>query len=85
MIKINALPIIDMIATGKKIAEKRVNAGYSVRQLQKILGFSTPQAIYKWQRGESIPSIDNLAVLSAVLDVKIDDIIIYKKPEETDK
>ena len=31
--------------------------------------------------GESLPSIDNLAVLAAVLNVKMDDIIVYKTPE----
>lgn len=78
----STLPVIDLIATGQNIAKKRKHAGYSVRQMQKILGFSTPQAIYKWQRGESLPSIDNLAVLAAVLNVKMDDIIVYKTPED---
>ena len=77
----STLPVIDLIATGQNIAKKRKHAGYSVRQMQKILGFSTPQAIYKWQRGESLPSIDNLAVLAAVLNVKMDDIIVYKTPD----
>lgn len=74
----NTLPVIDLIATGQNIAKKRERAGYSVRQLQQILGFSTPQAIYKWQRGESMPSIDNLAALAVVLNTKLDDIIIFK-------
>lgn len=82
MIKMSTLPVIDLIATGQNIAKKRKHAGYSVRQMQKILGFSTPQAIYKWQRGESLPSIDNLAVLAAVLNVKMDDIIVYKNPDD---
>lgn len=74
----NTLPVIDLIATGQNITKKREHAGYSVRQLQQILGFSTPQAIYKWQRGESMPSIDNLAALAAVLNTKLDEIIIYE-------
>ena len=63
----NALPVIDMVATGQNIAALRESAGYSVRKLQAVMGFSTPQAIYKWQRGQSMPSIDNLAALAAVL------------------
>lgn len=74
----NSLPVIDMVATGQNIAELREGAGFSVRQLQLVMGFSTPQAIYKWQRGESMPSLDNLTVLAAVLKVKLDDIIICK-------
>ena len=45
------LPTIDMIATGANITAMRRRAGLSVRDLQDIFGFSTPQAIYKWQRG----------------------------------
>ena len=72
------LPTIDMAATGKNIARLRENAGISARQLQVVLGFTTPQAIYKWQRGESMPSIDNMAALAALFGVGLDDIIIYK-------
>ena len=48
----------------------------SVRDLQIIFGFATPQAIYKWQNGISMPTVDNLIVLSAVLNVTIDDIVV---------
>lgn len=74
----DTLPTIDMAATGRNIARLRKNAGLSARQLQVLLGFTTPQAIYKWQRGETMPSIDNMAVLAAVFGTGIDDIIIYK-------
>ena len=70
------IPTIDMVKTGQHITELRVQAGLSVRQLQEIFGFSTPQALYKWQHGTALPTIDNLVVLVAVLGVKIDDILI---------
>ena len=47
----NRIPVIDMTATGINITRLRVNAGLTVKDLQDIFGFSTPQAIYKWQRG----------------------------------
>ena len=50
----------------------RKAAGLSVREMQNIFGFTTPQAIYKWQHGTAMPTIDNLVVLAAVLDVTID-------------
>lgn len=65
-----------MVKTGQHITELRVQAGLSVRQLQEIFGFSTPQALYKWQHGTALPTIDNLVVLAAVLGVKVDDILI---------
>lgn len=70
------IPTIDMIKTGQHITELRIRAGLSVRQLQEIFGFSTPQALYKWQHGTALPTIDNLVVLAAVLGVKVDDILV---------
>lgn len=74
-------PVIDLIATGHNIEALRKQRGLSVRDLQDVLGFATPQAIYKWQRGTSLPSVDNLVVLSAVLRVPIDRILVTEKPE----
>lgn len=70
------LPVIDMIGTGQNIAKLRRQAGLSVRDLQDVFGFATPQAIYKWQQGVALPTIDNLVVLAAVLQVRLDDILV---------
>lgn len=74
-----AIPTIDMAATGDNITAMRRSAGLSVRDLQQIFGFSTPQAIYKWQRGESMPTLDNIVVLAAVFGVPVDDILVYRE------
>ncbi len=68
-------PSIDMVATGQNIVRLRKAAGLSVKDLQDIFGFATPQAIYKWQRGTAMPTIDNLVALAIVFQVKMDDII----------
>ncbi len=70
------MPVIDMVATGQNIIQLRKCAGLSVHDLQDIFGFTTPQAIYKWQHGTSMPTIDNLVVLAAVFGVHVDDIIV---------
>ena len=70
------IPAIDMVATGRNIMKLRKAAGLSVREIQNIFGFTTPQAIYKWQHGTAMPTIDNLVVLAAVLDVTIDEILV---------
>lgn len=72
----NSIPVINMNATGQNIARLRKAAGITVRELQEVFGFSTPQAIYKWQNGSALPTVDNLLVLSAVLQVSIDEILI---------
>ncbi len=69
-------PTIDMAATGRNIADMRKKAGMTVRDLQDILGFNTPQAIFKWTRGDSLPTVDNLVILASVFGVKVDDILV---------
>ena len=75
------IPAIDMVATGRNIMKLRKAAGLSVREIQNIFGFTTPQAIYKWQHGTAMPTIDNLVVLAAVLDVKIDEILVVQRED----
>ena len=75
----NRMPVIDLSATGLNIVRLRVLAGLTVRDLQDVFGFGTPQAIYKWQRGDTLPTVDNLAVLAALFGVKIDDILVFQK------
>ena len=70
------IPMIDMVRTGQNINRLRKIAGVSVKDLQEVFGFNSPQAIYKWQHGTALPTIDNLVVLAAVLGVKIDDILV---------
>ncbi len=77
------IPTIDMIETGRNIIRLREEAGMTVRDLQEIFGFATPQAIYKWQHGTAMPSIDNLVVLGAVFGVPVDDILMLQVHTQT--
>ena len=74
--EVMAIPIIDMVRTGQNINRLRKLAGVSVKDLQDVFGFATPQAIYKWQRGTALPTIDNLVVLAFVLGVTVDDVLV---------
>ena len=71
-------PTIDMIKTGENIRKLRMQAGLKVKDLQEVFGFSTPQAIYKWQHGSAMPTVDNLVVLASVFQVKLDDILVLE-------
>lgn len=73
------LPYIDMKKTGENIVALRRKAGLSVRDLQKIYGFATPQAIYKWQKGMALPTVDNLVVLAAAFQVTVDEILVLNQ------
>lgn len=64
-----------MIETGKRISLYIKAKGYNRMRLARILGISNT-AVYKWQRGQSVPSIDNLVILSQLFDCTIDDLIV---------
>lgn len=73
------MPVIDMELTGRNIERLRKENNMTVRDLQECFGFETPQAIYKWQRGVALPTIDNLLYLAMLFGVRIEDILIVKK------
>ena len=73
---VKMFPVIDLEATGENITRLRKDRGLTVRDLQNWFGFEEPQAIYKWQNGTALPTVDNLIVLAALLHVRIDDILI---------
>jgi transcriptional regulator with XRE-family HTH domain len=76
------IPAVNLKKTGESIRRMRKEAGISVRELQVIFGFTNPQAIYSWQSGNSLPTIDNLIILAAVLGTTIDEIIAVDTYEQ---
>ena len=70
------VPLVNTVATGQNIDRLRIAAGISVKDMQLIFGFATPQAIYKWIHGTAMPTIDNLVILAAVLGVTLDEIVV---------
>lgn len=69
------IPVIDVPMTGAKIDLLRKKRNLSVKDIQKIFDFETPQAIYKWIHGRNLPTIDNLIILAEIFDVSVDDIL----------
>ena len=69
------IPYINTVATGQNIDHLRIEAGMSVKDMQAVFGCATPQAIYKWIHGTSMPTIDNLVILAAMFDVTRDEIV----------
>lgn len=70
------IPTIDIVGTGKRIRQLRLERKLAVKDLQAVFGFATPQAIYKWERGTAMPAVDNLVVLAAVFQVPIEEILV---------
>lgn len=72
------IPAINMPATGAHIKELMDQRGYSVKDIQQKFGFYTPQAVYKWINGDTLPTLDNLVILASILEVSIDDILVLE-------
>ena len=71
-----AFPVIDMRATGKNIRRLREQHGMKVSELQRLLGFTTPMSIYKWQEGKTLPDYQNLLFLTDLWRVRVEDILV---------
>lgn len=74
-------PVIDLQATGKQIKTLMDASGITVRDLQEIVGFYYPQAVYAWLNGRNLPTVDNLLILSELFGVTMDQIVIRKYVE----
>ena len=68
--------------TGLRIRELRKQKYLKVSDVADFMGFVSEQAIYKWQRGDSLPTVDNLYALSQLFETSIDNIIKGDKEED---
>ncbi len=59
------------MTVGEKIKEARKQAGLTQEQLSEKLGISR-SAVAKWETDKGIPDVDNLKILSGLLNVSID-------------
>lgn len=62
--------------TGNNIRKLLSENGYTVKHVQNAMGFENPQAVYKWISGKSLPSLDNIVILSRLLHTSIEDILV---------
>lgn len=69
-------PKIDLVATGNNIKAMRINNNLTIAAMQNFFGFNTPQAILKWQRGDALPTVDNLLGLATLFNTTIDNILV---------
>ena len=72
------MPIIDAKRTGEKIGVLRDAAGLDNAAISDAMGFTTRNAVYKWLKGDALPTLDNMLILANLFGVKIDDIIVVK-------
>lgn len=76
------MKIVDMERTGENLYHQMKEKNITAHDAMAILGFTTPNPIYKYWRGECLPRIDNLVILSSLLGIKLDDLIATKELEK---
>ncbi len=72
-------PDIDLKKTGLKLKIMMREAGYDVKDFQSYLQLSCPQSIYKWFHGKALPSVLNLAALSRLLGIHMEEMLVCQK------
>jgi hypothetical protein len=75
-------PIIDMKSTAENIKKLMKKSQITPSQMQQVCGLGSLQAVYKWLEGKSVPTIDNLGIISNLLNVLIDDIVVFRNRED---
>ncbi len=68
-------PVIDTVAVGMRIRDLRKENKLTVEDISSCMGFESVQAVYKWQRGDSLPTVDNLFALSKLFGTSIEYIL----------
>lgn len=75
------IPVIDVVATSKKLKSMRVQHKLSVAQLQEEFAMENPQSIYNWENpdNKTLPCIDNLVILAKLYKIRIDDLLVIQE------
>lgn len=71
--------MLDFKAIGNGIREQRQRFGYSQDALAEMLGV-THQAISRWEQGEAMPTVENLAELCSLFDIGFDELLLLGRP-----
>jgi len=68
---------IDTVKTGQNIKKYRERKGLTVLSVAETLGLDCPQSVYKWERGESMPRIDNFFAICYLYGVSPKDLLCF--------
>ncbi len=73
--------MIDPVELGQRLKERRKHRGFTQEQLGQDL-FVSPQAVSKWETGESLPDIGTIPALCKALGTSSDDLLgISSEPD----
>lgn len=72
-------PAIDIEKTGKKLKDLIGESGYSIRAIQELLHLSCPQPIYRWMKGQTLPTVDHLYALARIFHLHMEELLVQKE------
>ncbi|MBQ0071925.1 MAG: helix-turn-helix transcriptional regulator [Spirochaetales bacterium] len=72
--------LIDVEATSNRLKALRLANGFSIQEIQEIMGFTSPVSVYAWEnpKKKSIPCIENMDLLARLYNVHVEDLYITK-------
>ena len=76
-----SFPVIQGEMTGKRLRDTRKGKGIKVATVCAYMGGISEQAVYKWERGACLPTIDNLLALSHLYHVQMEDLLVFEETE----
>lgn len=78
-INMNRKPFeLDTVATGYMIKDLMVKKNVAIKDVSRAMNVSF-QAVYRWQKGETLPTISNLYILGQLLETDVDNMLVAKK------
>ena len=67
-----------MKATGRNIRRLRLKSGLTVGEICSSLGIENQVSYFKWQRGQSLPSLSHFVKLAMIFRTSIDNILAVR-------
>lgn len=68
---------IDKMATGQRIRLLRKEKGLTSGDVQRFFEFTNSSSVLDWEKGKNVPTLEHLCALAYLLDVRVDDILVY--------
>lgn len=69
---------LNKLKTGSNIRSLIAESAFTYEEISKMFDLSSPRVIYAWASGKKLPSIENLANLAIIFNVRIEDIIAMR-------
>lgn len=72
---------IDLVRTGSHLKRLIKQQGYPVKDIQKLMNLSCPQPVYRWFKGQVLPSVEHLYVLSKLLEIHMEELLVPQQEQ----